>query len=95
MELSFASLSNSAGIIAYALLAIFLIRRGPRRDADRALITASILSIAWLGALTLQSISVAVSFDVRYTLEVIRTASWFGVLYAYLESVFFPVQSSD
>jgi putative PEP-CTERM system histidine kinase len=90
MELSFASLSNSAGIIAYALLAIFLIRRGPRRDADRALITASILSIAWLGALTLQSISVAVSFDVRYTLEVIRTASWFGVLYALLGIGFFP-----
>ena len=35
MELSFASLSNSAGRIAYALLAVFLIRRGPRRDADR------------------------------------------------------------
>ncbi len=90
MELSFATLSHSGGFIAYTLLAFFLLGRGARRDADRALITASILSIAWLGALVLQSLSVDVPFDIRYTLEIVRTAAWFGVLYALLGIGFFP-----
>ena len=90
MELNFASLSHLAGAIAYFLLSLYILFRYFRRDTDRTLFSAALLSTIWLSILSLQSMGVAIPFFVRYTFEIARDAAWFGVLYTLLGIKFLP-----
>lgn len=90
MDFSISTLSHASGTIAFALVSIFIFARYFRRTSDRALFIASLISSAWLAILTVQAIGLDVPFYVRYTSELIRSAAWFGVLYALLELHFLP-----
>jgi putative PEP-CTERM system histidine kinase len=90
MELSFAVIGNSIGAITFLLLAIYIVRGTYRRATDRAILLASALSSAWLAVLCAQALGINIPFIVRYPMELIRTAAWFGVLYAILGIRFIP-----
>lgn len=90
MELNFASLSNLTGALSFILLAFYLLVRGTPRTVDRALLSASLLTSIWLGVLIAQSLGAGISYYLRYAIEVIRTASWFSVIYALLGIGFLP-----
>jgi putative PEP-CTERM system histidine kinase len=93
MELSFAVIGNSIGALSFLLLAIYIVRGTYRRATDRAILLASTLSGIWLGIVCAQSFGIEIPFIVRYPMELVRTAAWFGVLYAILGIRFMPKSS--
>lgn len=90
MQIQFSTISHSIGVIAFTLLAIFIANKRLRRKTDRSLLIASLASIIWLSVMAAQSLEVDIPYYVRYTLELIRNAAWFDVLYALLGSSLFP-----
>jgi putative PEP-CTERM system histidine kinase len=90
MPIPFSIISHSTGAIAFILLAIFIANKHLRRQSDRSLLIASLASIIWLSAMVGQSFDINIPYYVRYTLELIRNAAWFDVLYALLGSSLFP-----
>ena len=90
MQIQFSTISNSVGAIAFILLAIFIANKRLRRQSDRSLLIASIATTIWLAAMVGQSLELDIPYYVRYTLELIRNAAWFDVLYALLGSSLFP-----
>tara|TARA_R110001592_G_scaffold341474_1_gene630542 strand:- start:13615 stop:15678 length:2064 start_codon:yes stop_codon:yes gene_type:complete len=90
MQIQFSTLSHSIGAVSFVLLAFFLVNKRLRRQSDRALLVAAIASIIWLSAMIGQSLNYDIPFYVRYTLELVRNAAWFDVLYAMLGTSFFP-----
>ena len=60
------------------------------RQTDRALLVSAIASTLWLSVMIGQSLGYDIPFYIRYTLELVRNAAWFDVLYAMLGTSFFP-----
>mgnify|MGYP003669512035 CR=1 FL=1 len=90
MQIQFSIISHSVGAVSFILLAIFIANRRLRRQTDRSLFVASIATAIWMSAMIGQSLDMNIPFYVRYTLELIRNAAWFDVLYALLGMSFFP-----
>lgn len=81
-------ISHATAAIAYALLAGLVATRYLRRDIDRSLFLAALVSAIWAGSLVTQSLWQQPSFFVRYLLELLRDAAWVLVLFALLRDAF-------
>lgn len=82
MIIDFSLVSHSAAALAFAALAILVSSKYLRRNTDRALMLAAIVSAIWAGSLVAQLIWNQPPFFVRYLLELIRDAAWVAVLFA-------------
>ena len=90
MQIQFSTISHSIGAVSFILLALFISNRQLRRHSDRSLFVAAIATAIWMAAMIGQSLDMNIPYYVRYTLELVRNAAWFDVLYALLGMSFFP-----
>jgi putative PEP-CTERM system histidine kinase len=90
MDLSFSVIGNATGVITFVLLCAYMLQSKHRRTTDKALLGAAASSVIWLSLLSMQSLGLEVSFTFRYSVELLRTLSWFIVLYAILGISPFP-----
>lgn len=81
-------ISHGAAAICFLLLAIIVGTRYLRRNVDRALFLAAIISFLWAAALVTQSLFGQPDFLIRYLLELLRDASWLLLLFAILRDSF-------
>lgn len=84
----FSLISHSAAALSFALLALLVATRYLRRDVDRVLLLACLVSVLWAGALVSQSLWGQPSFFIRYLLELLRDAAWIALLFALLRDSF-------
>lgn len=90
MNITFGTLSHTIGFGIYFLVSAFIAKRYLRRNTDRSLFVAALITCVWLGVLAYQSHYNTPPFFIRYSTEIIRNAAWFGVLYALLGIRFVP-----
>lgn len=95
MSFEFSTISHSIGSLAFILLAMFISNKRLRRQSDRSLLVAAIATSIWMGVMAAQSIGYDIPFYVRYSLELIRNAAWFDVLYALMGINFFPRKATN
>eukprot|EP00003_Mantamonas_plastica_P029182 TRINITY_DN6871_c1_g3_i1.p1 TRINITY_DN6871_c1_g3~~TRINITY_DN6871_c1_g3_i1.p1 ORF type:complete len:709 (-),score=38.29 TRINITY_DN6871_c1_g3_i1:14-2140(-) len=84
----FSVISHAAATLTYGLLAILVATRYLRRDVDRALFLAAIVTSLWSAAMVSQSLWNFPSFFIRYFLELLRDATWITLLFAMLRDSF-------
>ncbi|SHK46312.1 signal transduction histidine kinase [Marinobacter antarcticus] len=77
-------ISHGAAAAVYAILALLVGTRYLRRDIDRALFLAALVTTLWASALVTQSIWGQPGFFIRYLLELLRDTSWILLLFAML-----------
>lgn len=77
-------ISHSAAVLAYLLLAILIAGKYLRRDVDRTMLMAALVSAIWAFSLVSQSVWQQPGFFIRYILELLRDAAWIAVLLALL-----------
>jgi putative PEP-CTERM system histidine kinase len=82
----FNALSHAVAFITYGLLAILIAARYMRRNSDRALFFAALVSTLWAAALVTQSIWGFPDFAVRYLLELLRDGAWIALIFTLLGS---------
>jgi len=81
-------ISHATAAIAYALLAVLVAARYLRRDIDRSIFFAAVVSAIWATSLVTQSLWQQPGFFARYLLELLRDAAWVTVLFALLRDAF-------
>src|SRR6056297_306957 len=81
-------ISYATAAVAYLLLAVLVGTRYLRRDIDRSIFLAAIVSAIWAGSLVTQTLWNEPDFFVRYLLELLRDAAWVTVLFALLRDAF-------
>ncbi len=81
-------ISHATAAVAYTLLALLVGQRYLRRDIDRSLFLAALVSVIWACSLVAQSLWQQPDFFVRYLLELLRDAAWVTVLFALLRDAF-------
>lgn len=84
----FSVISHVAAALTFGLLAVLVITRYTRRDVDRALFLAAIVTTLWSTALAIQSLWGFPSFFIRYLLELLRYSAWILLLFAMLRNSF-------
>ncbi|MBS8238986.1 PEP-CTERM system histidine kinase PrsK [Marinobacter lipolyticus] len=84
----FSFISHSAAAISFALLGLLVATRYLRRDVDRVLLLACVVSVIWAVALASQTVWGHPSFFIRYLLELLRDAAWITLLFALLRDSF-------
>lgn len=84
----FSVISHVAAALTFGLLAVLVITRYTRRDTDRALFLAAIVTTLWSTALAIQSLWGFPSFFIRYLLELLRYSAWILLLFAMLRNSF-------
>ncbi|MGM0767471.1 MAG: XrtA/PEP-CTERM system histidine kinase PrsK [Pseudomonadota bacterium] len=84
----FSFISHSAAALSFTLLGLLVATRYLRRDVDRVLLLACVVSVIWAVALAAQSIWGHPSFFIRYLLELLRDAAWITLLFALLRDSF-------
>ncbi|MDK9557696.1 PEP-CTERM system histidine kinase PrsK [Marinobacter sp. M216] len=84
----FSVISHVAAALTFGLLAILVATRYVRRDVDRALFLAAIVTTLWSSALVMQSLLGYPGFFIRYLLELLRYAAWIILLFAMLRNAF-------
>ena len=84
MNITFGSISHATGALVYLLIMVMLARGYWRRLSDRALFTACLMTTIWLGIVATQQAIGFPTFTVRYTFELLRSASWIGILFIIL-----------
>lgn len=84
----FSFISHSVAALAFALLGLLVSSRYLRRDVDRVLLLACVVSVTWAVALAAQSLWGQPSFFVRYLLELLRDGAWITLLFALLRDSF-------
>jgi putative PEP-CTERM system histidine kinase len=77
-------ISHGAAAAVYAILALLVGTRYLRRDIDRALFLAALVTTLWASALVTQSVWGQPGFFIRYLLELLRDTSWILLLFAML-----------
>ena len=82
MVTDFSLISHAAAGLSFLLLALLIVRKYLRRDSDRALFLAAIVSVLWAGSLVAQTLWEQPPFFVRYLLELLRDAAWIAVVFA-------------
>ncbi|UZE94374.1 XrtA/PEP-CTERM system histidine kinase PrsK [Alkalimarinus alittae] len=90
MDITFGTLSHAVGFGIYFLVSAYIAKRYLRRNTDRSLFIATLMTCLWLGVLAYQSHFNSPPFYIRYSIEIVRNAAWFGVLYALLGIKFVP-----
>ncbi len=90
MEINFSLISHGTGALIYFALAIYTASTYLRRLIDRAIFMATTMTGLWLIGLSAQDIGWDIPFVLRYNLELMRNAAWFGVLYSILGVRFLP-----
>ncbi|WP_336366647.1 XrtA/PEP-CTERM system histidine kinase PrsK [Marinobacter sp. C2H3] len=83
----FSLISHGAAALAYALLATLVATRYLRRDSDRALLLATLVSALWAAAMMAQSLWALPGFTIRYLLELLRDATWIVLLLALFRDI--------
>ena len=81
-------ISHATAAVAYALLAGLVATRYLRRDIDRSIFLAAVVSSLWAMSLVTQSLWQQPTFFLRYLLELLRDAAWVTVLFALLRDAF-------
>ncbi len=84
----FSVISHVAAALTFGLLAILVATRYVRRDVDRSLFLAAVVTTLWASVLVLQSLFGQPGFFTRYLLELLRYASWILLLFAMLRNSF-------
>ncbi|WP_111495996.1 MULTISPECIES: XrtA/PEP-CTERM system histidine kinase PrsK [Marinobacter] len=82
MTIDFSLVSHSAAALAFAALAILVSSKYLRRNTDRALMLAAMVSTIWAASLVGQLIWNQPPFFIRYLLELVRDGAWVAVLFA-------------
>lgn len=77
-------ISYGAAAALFAVLALLVATRYLRRDIDRALFLAAIVTSLWASTLVAQSLWGHPGFFVRYLLELLRDTAWILLLFAML-----------
>ncbi|MDO6824561.1 XrtA/PEP-CTERM system histidine kinase PrsK [Marinobacter sp. 1_MG-2023] len=81
-------ISHGAAAVVFAILALLVGTRYLRRDIDRALFVAALVTTLWASALVTQSIWGEPAFFIRYLLELLRDTAWILLLFAMLRDTF-------
>jgi len=81
-------ISHGAAAAVFAVLAVLVATRYLRRDIDRALFLAAIVTALWASVLVTQSLWGAPGFFTRYLLELLRDTAWLLLLFAMLRDGF-------
>lgn len=84
----FSVISHVAAALTFGLLAGLLVTRYTRRDIDRALFLAAVVTTLWSSALVIQSFWGFPGFFIRYLLELLRYSAWILLLFAMLRNSF-------
>lgn len=95
MDIPFGTLSHLTGFGIYFLVSAFIAKSYLRRNTDRSLFVASLVTCLWLGVLAFQAHYNTPPFYIRYSVEILRNAAWFGVLYALLGIRFIPASNIE
>lgn len=82
MLTDFSLISHAAAALSFLLLAVLIASKYLRRDSDRALFLAAIVSVLWAISLVAQTLWEQPPFFVRYLLELLRDAAWIAVVFA-------------
>lgn len=82
----FGLISYSAAALAFMLLAGLIVSRYLRRNSDRVLLMAALISALWAGSLVTQQLWSEPGFMVRYLIELLRDASWVLVMLTLLHN---------
>jgi putative PEP-CTERM system histidine kinase len=82
MQTDFSLISHLAAALTFFLLAILIASKYLRRDSDRALFLAALVSSVWAGSLVAQNLWGQPPFFVRYLIELLRDTLWIVVLFA-------------
>lgn len=77
-------ISHGSAVLAFLLLAVLIASKYLRRDVDRTMFLAALVSCIWALSLTGQALWQQPGFFVRYFLELVRDAAWIAVLLALL-----------
>lgn len=85
---NFSLISHSTAAIVFGLLSLLIATRYLRRDIDRSLLLAALVSVLWAGSLVTQNLWGEPGFFIRYMLELVRDAAWITVLFALLRDSF-------
>ncbi|OZB07922.1 MAG: histidine kinase, partial [Marinobacter sp. 34-60-7] len=85
-DLSVISYGTAAAL--FAVLSVMVATRYLRRDLDRALFLAAVVSTLWSATLVAQSIWGHPGFFTRYLLELLRDSAWILLLFAMLRDSF-------
>ena len=85
---NFSLISHSTAAIAFGLLSLLIATRYLRRDIDRSLLLAALVTVLWAGSLVTQDLWGEPGFFIRYMLELLRDAAWITVLFALLRDSF-------
>lgn len=88
MLLDLSVISHGAAAVVFAILAVLVGTRYLRRDIDRALFLAAVVSMLWASTLVTQSVWGQPGFFTRYLLELLRDTSWILLLFAMLRDTF-------
>ncbi|MDX5298990.1 MAG: PEP-CTERM system histidine kinase PrsK, partial [Gammaproteobacteria bacterium] len=84
-EYSFSALSHGIAALSFFLLAALLGKGYLRRNTDRTLFVATLVSIAWASSIATQALWSVPPFIFRYVLELVRDALWIMVLFALIK----------
>src|SRR5690554_2670013 len=84
----FSLISYGSAAAVFALLSVFVATRYLRRDIDRGLFVAALVTTIWAGALVAQNIWGQPGFLDRYLLELLRDTAWILLLFAMLRTAF-------
>ncbi len=84
----FSVISHATAAVSFSLLSILVATRYLRRDADRALLLAAVVSTIWATTIASQSVWGTPGFAIRYLLELIRDTSWIILLFTMLRDAF-------
>ena len=81
-------ISYGTAAALFAVLSVMVATRYLRRDLDRALFLAAVVSTLWSATLVAQSIWGHPGFFTRYLLELLRDSAWILLLFAMLRDSF-------
>lgn len=81
-------ISYGAAAALFAVLSVLIATRYLRRDLDRALFLAALVTTLWASTLVSQSLWGHPGFFVRYLLELLRDTAWILLLFAMLRDAF-------
>ncbi|MDC0661931.1 XrtA/PEP-CTERM system histidine kinase PrsK [Marinobacter sp. SS21] len=73
-------ISHGSSVLAFLMLAVLIASKYLRRDVDRTLFLAALVSALWAFSLLGQVLWQQPSFFVRYLLELLRDAVWIALL---------------
>jgi len=79
-------ISYGTAAVLYGVLAVLVASRYLRRDIDRTLFLAAVISSLWASTLVAQSLFGHPGFLVRYLLELLRDSVWILLLFAILQT---------